>query len=141
MHEIKFRGKRKDNGKLAYGSLVRGLEVDDDNVDWWIFEDTTVHIARINQYQYIVDPETIGQYVPSENFYESDVLYGQETDDYGNLMSEWWGIVKYDESVGRIRIKDDCGEWCETNDFLYDEIIGNIHDNPELLKLIEHEIE
>lgn len=137
LHEIKFRGKRKDNGKFVYGSLVRGLEVDNDNVDWWIFEDTTVHIARINQYQYIVDPETIGQYVPSENFYEGDVLYGQETDDYGNLMSEWWGLIKYDESVSRIRIKDNLGEWSETNDFIYDEILGNIHDNPELLNLIE----
>jgi hypothetical protein len=125
VREIKFRGKQIDNGEWVYGSLIGGDVIVGDIIDF------TEEYFNC-EYWWRVKPETVGQYVPKEGFYEGDILGGGERDEYGTLVSRWFGVVKYDETTGRIRIEDDCGEWYETDDYMYDGVIGNIHDNPEL---------
>ena len=55
MREILFRGKRVDNGEWVEGSLIK--------VDWRN-KPTTYSImpTRPTACNYIVDPETVGQY-------------------------------------------------------------------------------
>lgn len=117
-----FRGKRTDNGDWVTGNLVE-------------FEDCPQIIyERTNGLKNAgttVDPDTIGQCIGASMF-EGDVLYGDERDEFGTITSSWTGIIKFDEEVGRIRILDDAGDWYETDDFMSDKVIGNIHDNPEL---------
>jgi hypothetical protein len=82
-----------------------------------------------------VIPETVGQYVEILNAYEGDILSGY--DDYDGETGEtayWYGVVKFDEEAGRIRIFGDDSMWYEVDDFNFDEIAGNIYDNPELLE-------
>lgn len=119
--EILFRGKRADNGEWVQGYYAE-------------FYNHTKHQMFCEDGCFEVDPSTVCEYVPKEGFYEGDVLYGNETDEYGFILSSWCGFVKYDETSGRIRIQDDSGEWYETDDFNYDKIIGNIYDKPELLE-------
>lgn len=81
---------------------------------------------------YEVNPATVCQFVSGEGFFEGDILFGQETNEYGTPIISWTGIVKYDEDAGRVRILDISGDWYETDDYIYEKVIGNIHDNPEL---------
>ena len=120
MREIKFRGKRIDNGQWVYGDIKRifpdgkiiGI------VDW---EFRIVHE---------VDPETVGQYIErkdknSKEVYEGDII---KVEGFSEPM-----IVYF---------KDGCFGWGKQRlgKYSFDpfgveqfEVIGNIFDNPELI--------
>ena len=51
-------------------------------------------------------------------------------DEWARFQLEWWG------GDNEWEISDDSFDWLETRDM---EIIGNIYDNPELLKEVPHE--
>ena len=143
MREILFRGKRKDNGEWVHGYLYithnREYEIGSYNKKFGIERVTGVVI-----------PETVGQYTgltdrDGNKIFEGDILAFD--DGFGNEVIE--GVVKYgafncsccdgvygwyiDNSPegisGDIRWLD--REAYEDVD-LY--IVGNIHDNPELVK-------
>ena len=67
--------------------------------------------------------------------YEGDILRGEETGDYGETLSIWHGVVMLNEEKHRLMIKDDIGDWYELDDFMFEDLAGNIHDNPELLEV------
>lgn len=76
-----------------------------------------------------VDPKTVGEYVEILDAYEHDVLYGEEKNEFGSLLSSWTGTVKYNEEKSRIMIFDDVEElWCEVDDYSFDSVIGNQFD-------------
>lgn len=129
MREILFRGKRTDTKEWVYGDFLHDFSLNKPghNFDDCIRQDVKHGISGY----YPVDPETVGEYVPKMDFYEGDVLQGYESGDFGTILSEWVGIVKYDETTGRIRIIDDLGDWYETDDFIFDKVLGNVHDHPE----------
>ena len=144
MREILFRGKRIDNGVWLYGSLRQ-------------YKDGTCGICdRELEHTYRVDPSTIGQYTGltdknGKKIFEGDILgltctaYPQEKE----LFSVRYGPYEiayedecesdcvvgwYTKGVGRSK------SWGEYSLFadaekadLYYEVIGNIHDNPELI--------
>lgn len=139
MKEIKFRGKRLDNGEWIEGDLLRM------NGHWFIFPDPAP--GGIDKYE--VDPATVGEFTGlkdknGKEIYEGDLLYLDKypficdgeinylaevdwsDDDLG--FSAWYRLHK-DSSVRGI--SDGCP--CPLFDG-YFEIKGNIHDNPELLK-------
>ena len=139
MREIKFRGKRLDNGEWIEGDLLRM------NGHWFIFPDPAP--GGIDKYE--VDPATVGEFTGlkdknGKEIYEGDLLYLDKypficdgeinylaevdwsDDDLG--FSAWYRLHK-DSSVRGI--SDGCP--CPLFDG-YFEIKGNIHDNPELLK-------
>lgn len=121
MREIIFRGKRIDNGAWETGSLVivRGGTADEQ-----------VFIAdKMTGYNTQVIPETVGQYTGltsknGEKIFEGDIIK------IGNkIRYVFFGIcgyrhTNYGEHATDLKVED--GSKCE--------VIGNIHDNPELLK-------
>lgn len=141
MREIKFRGKRLDNGEWVHGDL---LHIDGSCLIYFGSKDQTSELEIDRNYVIaveifrdeiaVVDPSTIGQYTGlkdknSKEIYEGDVLRWFVND----LIST--APVEYrDGAFWMVRdINTGHGVW---NDWLRGEyeIFGNIHDNPELLK-------
>ena len=131
MREILFRGKRTDNGEWWCGSLL----YDEENDQAFIakhFEDKAAYLCA-------VAPDTVGQYTGltdknGKKIFEGDICqikgisYLDETPfviKWNNEFSGWFW-VNLDFSAATDTITAEIAETCK--------IIGNIHDNPELLK-------
>ena len=131
MREILFRGKRVDNGEWETGSLL---------VERMNTSDQQVMIAdKMTGYPTLVLPETIGQYTGltdknGKKIFEGDILEG-ELDDNLDPGAKWRSTVV----MGKFG-------WLADNptgsaptpldefDIKEGEVIGNIHDNPELME-------
>ena len=140
MREIIFRGKRLDNGEWAEGYFV--------NL-WMInYQKHQPIITDNNAVSYDVDPSTIGQYTGlidknGERVWEGDILHIARIAD--GLGGYYQPPLDYPVNVV---VKWDLCAWmwetlCEDKRYIsfpnawshYEcEIIGNVHDNPELLK-------
>lgn len=136
MREIKFRGKRLDNGEWIEGDLLRMLD------HWFIFPDP----APEGIDKYAVDPATVGQYTGlkdknGKEIYEDDIIecigsdnkpirhlvrYNDEKGGYGQLLFMGNGLTCKPYDGGLISQN----YICEMDKY----IVGNLHDNPELLK-------
>lgn len=131
MKEIKFRGKRLDNGEWVYGDLCHNsLGEAKWIMPWGVGEPRFTNI----------DPATIGQYTGLKDkngaeIYEGDILH-HRWNTGNDIWEETISEVKF--SKGAFVVDDKkrsdwllslhaLPEWAEV------EVIGNIHDNPELL--------
>lgn len=130
----KFRGKRKDNGEWVEGYL---LEQNTPEYHCYIVisfraEQDNRHTQILECDIYEVIPETVGQYTGltdknAKEIFEEDIIDCS----YGMFFT-----VKWDEenarflgfSIGKERYITYVGREPKS------EVIGNIHDNPELLK-------
>ena len=119
MREILFRGKRIDNGEWIYGYFSKHTT-----------GKTFIRPSGKNcQYSAEVLPETVGQYTGltdknGTKIFEGDIL---------NVNNEYIGVVGYAAGAFGAKYTDGKGAiyLCYVNE--YSEVIGNIHDNPELL--------
>jgi uncharacterized phage protein (TIGR01671 family) len=127
MRDYKFRAKRKDNGEWVKGDLIRSRIA----VEAWI----NTHNLVTRKGEFIqpvpVDPSTVGQYtgLPDKNgveVYEGDIL--QDPDD--RIFTVAWnrGAASFE-----LRSR---ASYCLFVQRYIDllQVIGNIYDNPELLK-------
>lgn len=112
MREIKFRGKRIDNGEWVYGDLSTKN----------LFNEPMIYEEEWADYAVI--PETVGQYTGLKDkngveIYEGDLLQFEDYppqevvwEDGGFAVEDYYLADWYDGAV----------------------VIGNIHDNPELME-------
>ena len=146
MHEILFRGKRVDNGEWVEGDLIH-------------LPNGTAILA--NGYAY-VDPSTVGQYTGltdknGKKIFEGDIIRYSDSGEYemyleslecpeeydGINFENMWTIdeVVYGIAINYPAFDLNRHDWevnglsnlSESGCYFY-EVIGNIHDNPELLK-------
>ena len=144
MRDIIYRGKRKDNGEWVEGYYARICETSVistgklDLTEW----------NNIKAKMFVIIPETVGQYTGltdknGKKIFEGDIV--KLTDDYNDF--EWKAVVVFGNPGGAY-----CWGWNflpidgykGTTDILmwvemeatgaYCEVIGNIYDNPELMK-------
>lgn len=125
--EIKFRGKRLDNGKWVYGDFRS-----EENC---IAVPCYIRHFGIGYDVYPVDPDTVGQYTGLKDkngreIYEGDIISAR-----GIILTvKYIGGVFFACNVDSNIDKYPLYILCEWENESGCEIIGNIHDNPELLK-------
>lgn len=131
MRDIVFRGKRIDTGEWVYGWYVQ--KENHHSLDGKPIRHL---IADVPPFGYEVDPETVGQYTGlldanDNRIFEGDILSDPAYPEHTT------GAIYYGESncsccngVYGFYSKEDA----DLRNAAWLTVIGNIHDNPELLK-------
>ena len=134
MREILFRGKRTDDGEWVYGYYgVKGLDTDLEK--HYVIQET-LNTATRDNFFYFTDIEvvtkTVGQYTGLKDKNGKKIFEGDITNHHSHKTTVAW---QWSENYNQI-----CGvEVDGTHRFYFSidsvslELIGNIHDNPELL--------
>lgn len=148
MHEIKFKGKRIDNGEWVYGYYANAL-----GVSTIIYEDYEGFYCEDE-----VRPETIGQFTGlydkyHTEIYEDDIVQltlsnGEVRNfvvDIDTVVREVVSHPDFDAPTSKVAITGVVFKWnnyelfpCVDENGKHDNedmiVVGNIWDNPELLK-------
>lgn len=130
MREILFRGKRTDNDKWVYGNLF----IPD-------MKDTPTQICigtNVIRVTYDIDPSTVGQYTGltdknGTRIFEGDIIKCISRFDAKDMVVIFETAEFHLVDCQRYKNYMEC---CGYKQFgtLETEVIGNIHDNPELLR-------
>ncbi|AZB01264.1 hypothetical protein EG359_17320 [Chryseobacterium joostei] len=120
--EIKFRGHRIDDEGIVYGHLVIDPK-GNYRIYFKPFSDATSNTF------FLVKPETVGQYTGLNDKNGVEIYEGDILDEDGFLFQ-----VIYDVQNAKFKLKH-IGpyQYPEWNRGIRMNIIGNIHENPELL--------
>ena len=140
MREILFRGKRKDNGEWVEGYYAiqsnHACFANELRYQHFIFKDIFLDFNLGGLQEFEVIPETVGQYTGltdknGKKIFEGDILKHRVQ---GDILVER-GVVEWEEQHGRwvYRLNSMKPTFYLHNPDAF-EVIGNIHDNPELLK-------
>ena len=133
MREILFRAKRIDNGEWVEGNYVKAELIHEDGYEHYIIE--TMRRGKT----YEIDPETLCQYTGmvdknGDRIWENDIVSAWSEGKYATGMvkqridglyiiypayqhNEFWGLCPDKNRKTNV------------------EVIGNVFDNPELLKV------
>jgi len=145
MREIIFRGKRIENNEWVYGDLIQLGQ----SADYWYIMPIGVSGEMYEDEPYPfrendvmcrcalskVNPDTLGQYTGLKDkngkmIFEGDLCYY-----FDSNCDEDDGGLKVVYEYGGYWLKGDgfAISFCQINTNTDVEVIGNIHDNPELL--------
>lgn len=136
MREIKFRGKRRDNGEWAYGLPGYGSGGEIEKISGWMGEEDNPLYDEIE-----VIPETIGEYTGLKDSKENEIWEDDIISDgerrwhitWQHLNARFGYIYKSksngDTFDGRLPAQTGIQEYLMKKVI----VIGNIHDNKELL--------
>lgn len=140
MREILFRGKRLDTGQWVYG-YIRHYENNQHTTEKWTLYEPALSL------EHEIDPNTVGQYTGvvdrlGKQVFEDDIIGYTDTD---TGKTKIFGVVKwYHEGNFYINTDTYCNYTsdndCANIGYMMNRattklsVIGNIHDNPEMLE-------
>lgn len=142
MRKILFRGKRTDNGEWIEGYYAtqsnHACFANELKHQHFIFKDVFLDFNLGGLQKFEVIPETVGQYTGKtdkngKNIFEGDIVYCKSRLDNAIM------VVIFECGQFRMVLSENYRSY-QTNSGFYDincfdkEVIGNIYDNPELLK-------
>lgn len=148
MREILFGGKRFDNGKWVFGNFIEYTFEGDNESPVCVIQEKQMsplhdvdieccpaNIEELQEFLWVdyrrwyVIPETVGQFAGRVDKNGNKIFEG-------NICKGSWDTVVqvyFDEDYAQFRAKTASG-FSQSMDFFGDlEVIGNIHDNPELV--------
>jgi uncharacterized phage protein (TIGR01671 family) len=134
MREILCRGKRKDSGRWIIGYYVKATQ--GTNPDWIIKTAKGQGGWLMPMLRVSVDPETVGQYTGMKDkngkrIFEGDILKCKM---YKGIYEDY--RVSWDEeSAAWQSLNKDKSNWICASIWNEQEVVGNIHDNPELMEV------
>ena len=120
MREILFRGKRKRDCEWLEGVFMPENDVDP----------AMIFYGRRHSCGEYVDPATVGQYIGLTDMQDVKIFEGDIVQFGGE-----YGKIEYSETEAMFQVVFD--SWLTDFDHLRGtevEVVGNIHDNPELLE-------
>ena len=155
MRDILFRGKRVDNGEWIEGFFVAmdgesliyaqsDLQFDGSFAEIFGLADDAQETKIVGMEVFQVIPETVGQYTGLKDKNGKRIFEGDVVHILGNQQVEDWKNVNYNASIAFLD-----GGFCAIDGTIEEhgfrryalarmdfdlEVIGNIHDNSELLK-------
>ncbi len=120
MKEIKFRGKRVDNGEWMYGYY------------YWDGKFPFIIVNNEDRYVFFgVIPETVGEYTGLKDKNGKEIYKGSLIKIVDEIFEVVWHFNRWViKSVKTGRIK----EFRKIDVTAFYEIIGNIHDDPEMME-------
>lgn len=129
MREIKFRGKRINNSKWLYGDLMH-----DTVGGCYVFPIDCAALYKENE----VFPNSVGQYTGlrdknGKEIYEGDIIRSFDSNGDTILHCIVWEEARFVALYKGRNFSSKCflkQDWLDEFD---KEVIGNTHDNPELL--------
>lgn len=130
MREIIFRGKAYYNGEWYYGSLIRDHSSRTAGICIYVElpknENFFGHLSNCNIYR--VDPETVGQFTGLTDKNGQRIFEGDIVSHKGQIYE-----IKYSTKQARFLALLSNGVF---NPVVMQncEVIGNVHDNPEMLE-------
>ena len=148
MHQVLFRGKRKDTGEWVYGYYARAADyLTQKSIDVIFPQDLTLYPRSEFSEYYEIIPETLGRLIVhpcyghemtcrKEKFFEGDIvgIYHRHADII-NTKPDRVAIV-VDESC----ITENGLGYCFPQDTIETKVLGNVYDNPELVGTKEAEL-
>ena len=129
MREILFRGQRFDNTDWVFGGYLPKAKT--------ICTEKT-HPNSTEYIDLFIKPETLGQYtgmkdIKDKRIFEGDIVKFKRVNALGYTTSRI-GEVQYYEELPIFYIYANTGDAWDWVDCEGIEVIGNIHDNPELME-------
>ena len=136
MREIKFRARRTDKDEFAFGDLLTGMGYKKGK--FFILPHLSYYPSDCKSVDgYEVVPETIGQFTGlydknGKEIYEGDILaFDKSYTDFKDVIEVRFvrGVFVF---LWNGNLEDECPINAPTREWA--NVIGNIHDNPELIK-------
>lgn len=128
--KIKFRGKRLDNGEWVYGDLLHPA-TSCRIVSYTPAQDSPHGSVGVDYHYHDIDPATVGQYTGlrdrnGKEIYEGDIVkVGFLSEPFCEVRYCKDSFMAYQPHGLGYYISEVCKD-CK--------VVGNVHDNPQLLK-------